>query len=1226
MKKKLQLKVNFVKFTRKIAMFLLLLTISTQVMANELFVSSSALVAQIKENKVTIKMQNASLKAILFEINKQTKINFVYNETELKSFPSKSVNVTNVTVEKVLTDLLEGTDYTYKVTGNNVSILKRDPQTIATASSAKPVNVKGKVIEKNNKKPIPGATVVVVGTQIGAITDENGAFSFMAKQGDQFEVSFTGKKSILYDKQLNATQTITIEMDDSAVDIEDVVVTGYATVNRADMVGVTTTLRADDIKISGKSNIADMLQGQVAGMIVTNTSSRVGAAPKIQIRGQSTLATELGNQNPIWVVDGVIQDDPIQINSSLSGVQDLNELIGNQVSWLNPNDIETITVLKDASATAIYGSRASNGVIVITTKMPKSDKIGVSYSGGLTINSKPKYSNFNYMNSQERIVTTEELYNSGVTYREMPVKQMDTFDGLLRSYIERDITPQQYFERRAELEAMNTDWFDILTRTAVSQDHSLSLSGKLSNKLSVVASLGYNMSNGQEIKNNRESLTGRIALTANLSEKLRINFSINGNKSKGAAAAVGAPTERVVGSTPMDYATKTSRSIPAYNADGTPCFYKVKTSYDYNKEAVLGYNFVNEINETSAINVGGRLSMNFGLSYTFTNWLKYEFSGAYTYSESMREVVRTERSFTIADTFRGYDFNSVVPNSAAYNAALMPHGGTLVEDRATGNSYNIQNKLTFSRTFNEKHRINAMFANEVRSNKAESFTTSMWGYMPDRGNTFAKPPKKIVPISGNYTETDYGLLDVLFSGRNKVGSQTDNFISLFATLAYSFDNKYVLNANVRNDVSNRFGQDTNQRFDPTYSFGAKWSVSNEAFMKDVKWITSLNLSATYGIQGNALLSQSPDLILRKGGLDSDYDEFKSSVYSIPNPNLTWERTSNWNFAVSGRLLNAVNFNVDYYRRESNATVSQIIGFENGMTMMSTNGGIIYNSGVELFVSFSPVETKDFGLNINLNSSKNWNEGGASTLQKEAKESIINYLTGGKTQIVKEGYPLGSIWSYQLSHLDDEYGAPRFYHMNTDPILAKQDPTSVLVYSGQTDPFFTGGANINVRYKKLTLMSAFSLVLGGKKRLPNPYDVFGTSYNRLPSSEVNMSKDLLNRWKKPGDELTTIYPGITPGKTDNISIPGQSTDSNSTEMWANSDAMVVNGGFFRCTNLRLQYNFESMILGKLGLSNLSISASVSNLFVIGSSRFNGFDPELGNSVMPKNYSIGLSVGF
>lgn len=1185
--------------------------------------SKASIEMMIQQNRVTLKISNKPIQTILSEIYKQTKINFIFkNETEKSSLSNMSITVSNVTVKEALDKLFTNTDFTYKIEDNVVTIVKKPsvkPNT--TEQGNERVLIMGKVIEKTTKKPIVGATVVVVGKPSGAISDNKGAFNFLANTNDVLEVSYIGKKTILYSKKLVSSFSLIFEMEDDAIGIEDVVVTGYGNVSRADMVGDVTTLKADDIKITGKTNIAEMLQGQVAGMIVTNTSSRAGATPTIQIRGQSTLASDLGNQNPIWVVDGVIQDEPIEMNSKMGLIDDMKTLLGNQVSWLSPNDIETITILKDASATAIYGSRASNGVIVVTTKKPKTDKISISYSGSATVNTKPKNSDFNYMNSQERILFTEELFNSGISFQNTPIKQMNTFDGVLRLYMERDITSEQYLKRRAELETMNTDWFDIMTRTQISHSHNVSISGRVSNKLSVIGSLNYSKNNGQEIKNSMDNLSARMSLNAEVNKRLRINFSLNAAKSKNEATATGIASAGG-GSTPLEYAKKMSRSIPAYDSDGSPVYYKVKPDYKYNNTGELSYNFINELNETYATNVAGRISMALQATFKLTEWLNYEFLANYTYSESARESFRSERSFSVANQFRGYDFNSVLVTSPEYKAATMPHGGTIDQEKATGNSYNIQNKLVFSKSLGN-HRFNAMVANEVRSSNNKSGSNAMWGYLPDRGNKFAMPPKTFIPITGNSHEGDYGIITDLFNGSYRIYEKEDNFVSLFATFAYSYDNRYVLNANVRNDMSNRFGQDINSRFDPTYSFGLKWNITNEPYLKDkMIWLTNLNLSATYGIQGNALLSKSSELILSKKGISPHYNEFYSSISSIPNPYLTWERTSNWNFSVSGTLLKAINLNVSYYTRESNASTTQEIGFENGMSTINMNGGIIYNKGFEATVSFSPVATENFGINISVNSSKNWNKGGKSTLTESEQKAISSYLNSRNDMIVKEGYPLGAIWSYEFSHLDDEDGAARFKRMDSDPVLARNIPTSILVYSGQSQPYFTGGLNFSVRYKKLSLSSSFAAVLGGKKRLPNPYEpIYNSS---IPDATKNLSKDLNKRWKKSGDELTTFYPGFS---TSNLllQVPGHGTVSN-RDMWSLSDVMLVNSGFLRCTNLSMSYNFSSQLLDKIKLSNLSFNCSVSNLFVIGSKRYNGFDPELGDSVMPRTFSFSLNIGF
>lgn len=1184
------------------------------------FASATPVEILMQQNKVTLKMTNKPIKNILMELYRQTKINFIFkNEADMAALSSVSINVSNVSVTEALDKLLKGTDFTYKIEDNVVSIIKKEaPAPKQTTQKSERIFVGGKVIDKATKKPVVGATVVVVNKPSGGITDATGMFSFIANSDDALEISYVGKKTIIYNKSLS--QNLVFEMEDNIVGMDDVVVTGYASVNRKDMVGTTTTLNADDIRIAGKTNIADMLQGQVAGMIVTNSSARAGSTPKIQIRGQSTLASEIGNQSPIWVVDGVIQDDPIEMNTRLGLINDMKTLLGNQVSWLNPNDIETITVLKDASATAIYGSRASNGVIVVTTKKPKGDRISINYSGGITVNTRPKYENFNYMNSQERILFSEELFDSGLTYSKIPIKQMNTFDGLLRSYIERDITTDQYLKRRSELETMNTDWFDVLTRTAFSQNHSVSINGRVSDKLSVSASLGYSKNNGQEIKNGVDNMTGRISINAQINERIRINFSINGNKGKTTATAMGGNGG---GATPLEYAKKTSRSIPAYNEDGSLAYYQVPSFYTYNNTMPLSYNIINELNETSATNTTARLGASFQATVSLAKWLSYEFLGSYTYNESDRELYRSERSFSIANQYRGYDFGAVEPNSKEYKAAQLPHGGTFDTEKATGNSYNIQNKLLFSKSF-EQHRINVMVANEIRSSESKTISTGMWGFLKDRGNTFATPPTQIVPITGNFAPGGFGILSDLYGGKNKVYQKEDTFVSLFATLAYSYDDRYVLNASVRNDMSNRFGQDTNNRFDPTYSFGLKWNVKNESFLKDrAKWLTSLNLSATYGIQGNALLSKSSDLILDRGGLSQYYDEFYSVISSIPNPYLTWERTTNWNFSLSTLLFRAVNINLDYYTRKSNASVSQPVGFENGVSSINMNGGIIYNDGVEVSVSFSPILTRDFAVNISLNSSKNWNKGGKTTLTEAQVMTLGLYTQNNGDIIMKEGFPIGSFWSYQFSRLDDENGSPVFNKMDVDPVIAKNDPTTLLTYSGQSTPDFTGGMSIGLRYKNLSLSSSFSMLFGGNRRLPNPYSQLAGG-NKIPSSEVNLSKDLAKRWKKPGDEQSTYFPGISNSLV-SFPVPGHGGNS-LLSMWELSDIMVTNADFFRCTNMSLSYNLRGKFLEDIKISNLSVGASVANLFVIGSKRYNGFDPELGDSVMPKTFSISLSIGF
>ena len=244
------------------------------------------------------------------------------------------------------------------------------------------------------------------------------------------------------------------------------------------------------------------------------------------------------------------------------------------------------------------------------------------------------------------------------------------------------------------------------------------------------------------------------------------------------------------------------------------------------------------------------------------------------------------------------------------------------------------------------------------------------------------------------------------------------------------------------------------------------------------FLTNVNVKATWGIQGNALTNLSPDLILNQKGVMGIYNEYYSAIKSIPNPNLSWERTHSWNFGLDLQFFGKVNANIDYYIRRSNAIISMDIPYENGQSTMSVNGGIIYNKGIEFTVSFTPVNTDNFGINMSVNSSKNWNSGGQT--DKKVVD-VSTYLVGSSVMILKKGYPLGSIWSFDFAGLNPENGRPTFNRIMSEEEY-NGDRTSFLVYSGQKDPYFTGGLNLNIRYHSFTLGTTFSLLLGGVTRL------------------------------------------------------------------------------------------------------------------------------------------------
>lgn len=1164
-----------------------------------------------QDARIDLKMSDVTLSQVFQKIEQLTEYMFIYKSEDIQASQHVNVDVQQMMVRDILAECLKNTGLSY-VFKNNIIVIQK----VTKEPEKKFIWVTGRVTDEN-KNSLPGVTVVVKGLTVGSATDKNGKYVLnLPEMKDMVLVfSFVGMetKEVKYTGQ----DTINVVLKEIVSEMDEVTVvsTGYQNINRKDMVGSYTTLRVDDIMMPAYSTIDQMLQGQVPGMIVRSTSARAGTSPKIQIRGTSTI---LGNQDPIWVVDGIIQDDPISLNASTNMTEDLKDILGNQISWLNPNDIETVTVLKDASATAIYGSRASNGVIVVTTKKGKIDRLSINYSGNVAITPRPRYSQFKLMNSQERIQFSEDAFLEGLYYEEEPLRQKYTYEGVLNMYQKGDILAKEFVDIRNRLETINTDWLDLLTQTTVNQNHNVSVSGA-SEKANYLISVGYNHTDGQEKGNSNERLSGRASVGINLRNNMKVSLAINGS--------IGT-TKGFNGVNPMSYALSTSRAIPAFNEDGSYAFYRTPFTYNYNTEASnmgIGYNVLNELENTASKVKNGMVNMNMNFSWKFLSCLEYQFTGGYSYNSVNTTSYKGERSTAVAKAYRGYDYGSIKPNDPWFSAALLPFGGELYTTAGIVTSYNVQNKLVFSKSFNENHRLNAMFAVEIRSSTSNNDMNNRWGYVQDRGNKFVAPTKpENFKTLGNWNISGFGIFDQLYNGRTSISEKTDNYFSVFATLAYSLKNRYVFNFNVRNDISNRFGQDVNKRIDPTYSLGASWRVTEESFMQNQSWLSALNLKVTWGIQGNVLTNQSPELILTQQGVANKYNEYYSTISSIPNPNLSWEKTHTWNFGVDMQLFKKVNVNVDYYLRKSNAVLSQTIPFENGLDKMSINGGVIYNEGVEFTVSLTPVRTKNFGLNFSVNSSKNWNSAGKT--KSDEKVTLNDFLNGTTDKLVKKGYPIGAMWSFAFDGLNPENGWPMFKNLETsEEHPYNEDMTSFLVYSGQKDPYFTGGLGLNIRYRSFTLGTSFSVLLGGKTRLISPYaDLNGGRY--MPSPESNLTSDLLKRWKKPGDERFTNVPGFIQGKTYMVTLPsGDSRDV--MTLYNQSDELVVNSSFLRCRGLNLSWQLNSEMAKKIRLSSLRVTMSVNNLFVIASKRYNGYDPELGGKqVMPKSYSLGLNVGF
>ena len=1187
----------------KIGMIMRLCIIFMVVLQFATFANGSA-----QDQRINLDLKQVSYYELFNEIHKQTGLRFIYNTNQLENMDPVSIQAENIKVQDVLSEVLNNTPFTFEYDKKVITLLRRmDDQ-------KKSLKITGKVVDAQ-KAPLPGVTVKLVGTNLGTATNAEGIFAMeLPMEEGQLELSFIGfKKQIVAFTEKNVREPLFIIMEEEIQAIEEVVVTGYGNITKGNYTGAATTVKGEDVLMAGVATIDQMLQGVIPGMLVTNTSGQVGSTPKIRVRGTSSL---LGSQEPVWVVDGVIQRDPRPFNSEENtkfsvDADDITELAGNAISWLNPNDIETITVLKDASATAIYGSQAANGVIVITTKKANVGKISVNYSGDFTIGQRPRYGLYNLMNSKELIEFHDQMYRERRKFANGHVIE-HSYQTLVEKLWTREITLQEMTESLRKLASYNTDWFDILFRNSFNHSHSLSVSGG-TDKLQNRTSFSFNEQKGEAKGNNLNSFTVVSNTTARLWNCVTLNMNLKGSVRNVEGFAYGTD--------PFNYAYKMARTIPAYNEDGSLFFHKKeglpsKLPVD---NSLYNYNILHELANTGSESHTNSWGATFDLRWKILPGLEYQ--GLFSYNSSSEESQEhaTEHAFHIT-SIRGYEYGEIETGSKEETYSPLPMGGVLATEGNSINSVTTRNSLIFDRMFKDKHRLTVQLGIETNSVKTTGTSNTRYGYMPDKGKTFVIPPYYYY----NYLGEEFDNTTYCIGTRSDIDRQ-NNELSEYGSLVYTFNDRYVLNASGRVDASNRFGQDKNKRFEPTWSIGAKWRATQENFLQGKWWLNNLDLYASFGYQGNAVTTVSPELIGQHQYIDA-YKNFGYSISSLPYPDLGWEKTKTWNIGLDAAFLNGrLNFSFNYFKKNGDVLSSKGVAIENGVSNSVITGTEMENTGYDFVINVVPVKTKDFTWQLSLNT--------AVTKNKISNNNRINtlndYLTGAAIQSESS---FSSFYSFDMIGLNPETGAPMFNMF--DNLSGEEEekyttPLAFLVKSGSFTPDFSGGFNMSFKYKNWTLYTLFAVQWGGHNRVPNPYPI--ATSGGVVGPEYNVSRRVMNRWRNPGDELTTDIPSLPLSKGDAISIPETYTTYSSLmqryTMYGYSSALVANTDFIRCRSLSLTYEMNKKALEKIGVQRMQLKASMTNPFMwVRDSKWDGLDPETANWPARRTTSLSLQVMF
>lgn len=1159
------------------------------------------------QKNVTVNFSNENAATALRKVEQLSGVKIQYNYQDVNF--KVTLSAKNQSAEKVVADIVKGHGLKAESKGKYIVISKSGsaPQSSATGSR----DVTG-VVRDEYGDPLIGVSVQVTEHKtIGVPTDNNGVFTLRNVPADakSLTLSYIGMKTQVVKLGKNK---LNITMYEDAKSIKEFVVNGYQQIDRRNLTSSTYTVDMEDIYMPGAANLDQMLEGKIPDLVVNTNSGEINSTARLRVRGTSTL---IGNREPLWVLDGIILTDPISLSSDVLNDPDYVNRIGNAISGINPQDIDRIDVLKDAAATALYGTRAANGVIVITTKTGREGRPIVSYSGQGTYRARPRYTDrkVNLMNSNERVQFSQDLIDQHYTYPSgMPLVG---YEYLVQQLYQRQITQDEFDVEVNKMAALNTDWFKILDHDSFSQDHSVNVSGG-SDKIRYYTSIGITDQDDVVKNTTNRRYTAMTKINIKLAKKLDVEFSANGylNDRKYNAGNVN----------PTDYAYNTSRTIPAYNADGSYSYYK---KYVNGTVGYLNYNVLNELDNSYTKQSVSNVMATLNLRYRPLEGLDFNWTTSVNTSASNQETWYGEESFYIA-SLRRCNYGETPDGTS-----LCPYGGELQSSnsRMSGWTTRLQGNYTKYFGASNQHMFNVSVGLELSSNKNKGYSRTDRMYFADRGETFMKDVS-YSDFPSYYSSFVQGNVPTMVDGLN-------NIFSMYGTLTYAYKTLFTLNANARSDGSNKFGNRSNEKILPV------WSVSGNANLLDIckidnNWLNSLMLKASYGEQGNIIDGQTPVMIIKKGSLNPVFKEFESKVSTFSNPNLRWEKTRSMNVGLETSMFNnRVQIGAEfYYKHTTDAFLEKTISDVNGYNSYIINSGTITNKGYNVTWSLTPVKLRSFYWILSGNVSKVFNS--VNTAPGAETYELNDFLRG--TAVVK-GQPIGTFYSYRFAGLSPVDGGPLFYDMEEQEVelnkLTNYDAyTKVLTPTGKREHDVTGSFTNTFTYKQWRLGISCAYGFGASTRLFRLFDDMYNGYN----AEANANRDLLDRWMRPGDELTTNIPALI-GRGNpayyyynshySAGYPyyGAVIAQNPYEMYDYSDVRVVSADYLKIQMLSLTYEFEKKLLNRIGLSRLALTASCSNLCTFCDSKLRGQTPTQGGftevqlSERP-TFTVGLNVQF
>jgi len=1076
--------------------------------------------------------------------------------------------------------------------------------------------VSGRVIDKVTQKEISGVSIHVIGTSQTSISDEEGSFSLPVFPGQQLSFSYIGYVSHTWTIDTIST-VLLIELEPDETSLQEVVITGMGMqVDRRLFTGATSKISGLDAQIGGLADASRGLEGRVAGVTVQNVSGTFGTAPKIRVRGATSI---YGSSRPLWVVDGIILEDIIEISADDLSSGNAITAISSSIAGINANDIESFQILKDGSATSIYGARAMAGVIVVTTKKGSAGRSAINYVSEYTFRETPNYSRFNILNSQDQMSVYQEIQQKGFLGNAQTLNASSSgiygkmFELVNRGELENTVSSMNSYLREAEYR--NTNWFDLLFNTNIMQNHAISLSSG-TDKSQYYASISAINDPGWTKQSDVQRYTANLNANYHIFDNLQLNLiSTSSYRTQHMPGSLAQEVNVVEGEVRRDY-------------DINPYLYALNTSRvldpnEFYTRSYAPFNILHELDnnfmqlDIADVKFQGELRWKIK-----PNW---EVSGL----ASLRYQNSSQQHFVLGESNQASayrmmpttiirDVNPLLyrdpDNPFANPISVLPEGGIYhkTDYRLLTNDFRLSSQ--YHTLIEDKHDIILYGATQINSLERSNNWFQGWGMQYDIGE---------IPFF------DYQIFKRSQEENTQyyhLGNTRSREIAFVGNGTYAYDGKYVVNGSYRYEGTNRLGRARTARWLPSWNISAAWNVHEEEFFKNLEpYVSHLMLKSSYSLVGDrgpsTVTNSLPVIVSYNPWRPSTVDgESGLTVSDLENSDLTYEKKYEWNIGLSaGFLKNRINVEVDWFRRD-NFDLIGIINTQGVGGEMYKFGNVanMQSQGTELSLTAKIFERPNFSWTSNLI----YTHVTTNITSLQTRSRVIDLISRGG--FAQEGRPNRALFSIPFIGLNDE-GLPRFSVQNGEETVSginfqEREEIDFLTYEGSVDPTDLGSWGNVLRYKNFSLNVFITYSFGNVVRLD---PVFSNSYNDLNS----LTREFNNRWVVPGDENFTNVPVIASTVQNRVN----NQLSYAYNAYNYSSERIARGDFIRLKDIALSYDLSPSLLSKWKINSLGLRLNATNLFLLYADRkLNGQDPEFVNTggialPIPRQYTLTFKLG-